>query len=50
MGTARLVAPRTIEVALNDGGTRRLVADKLFLNLGTHATCRPSRASPRRSR
>lgn len=41
MGTARLVAPRTIEVALNDGGTRRLVAGKLFLNLGTHATVPP---------
>lgn len=35
MGTARLVAPRTVEVALNDGGTRTLAAEKLFLNLGT---------------
>ena len=38
MGSARLVAPKTVEVALNDGGTRRLIAGKLFLNLGTHAS------------
>ena len=38
MGAARLVAPKTVEVALNDGGTRLLAAGKLFLNLGTHAT------------
>lgn len=41
MGEARLVAPRTVEVALNDGGTRLLAAEKLFLNLGTHATIPP---------
>ena len=34
---ARVVAPKTVEVALNDGGTRRLIAGKLFLNL-THAS------------
>jgi pyruvate/2-oxoglutarate dehydrogenase complex dihydrolipoamide dehydrogenase (E3) component len=38
MGSARVVAPKTIEVALNEGGTRLLVAGKLFLNLGTHAS------------
>jgi pyruvate/2-oxoglutarate dehydrogenase complex dihydrolipoamide dehydrogenase (E3) component len=38
MGSARVVAPKTVEVALNDGGTRRLIAGKLFLNLGTHAS------------
>ncbi len=38
MGTARVVAPKTVEIALNDGGTRRLVANRLFLNLGTHAS------------
>ena len=38
MGNARLVAPRTVEIALNDGGTRQLAAEKLFLNLGTHAS------------
>ncbi|MHA6692690.1 FAD-dependent oxidoreductase [Devosia sp. A449] len=37
MGDARLVGANTLDVALNDGGTRRLVADKLMLNLGTHA-------------
>ena len=38
MGEAKLVAPRTIEVRLNSGGTRTLFAERLFLNLGTHAT------------
>ncbi|MCU1382587.1 MAG: Dihydrolipoyl dehydrogenase [Acidobacteria bacterium] len=38
LGSARVVAPKTVEVALNDGGTRRLMAGKLFLNLGTHAS------------
>jgi pyruvate/2-oxoglutarate dehydrogenase complex dihydrolipoamide dehydrogenase (E3) component len=37
MGTGRFVAPKTLEVSLNDGGTRTLVGDKVFLNLGTHA-------------
>ena len=37
MGSGRFVAPRTLEVKLNDGGTRVLAADKVFLNLGTHA-------------
>lgn len=41
MGQARLVAPGTVEVALNEGGTRRLAAQKLFLNLGTHASIPP---------
>jgi pyruvate/2-oxoglutarate dehydrogenase complex dihydrolipoamide dehydrogenase (E3) component len=41
MGTAHLVAPKTVDVALNAGGTRRLVAEKLFLNLGTHASIPP---------
>ncbi len=38
MGNARLAARNAVEVALNDGGTRRLIADKLFLNVGTHAS------------
>jgi pyruvate/2-oxoglutarate dehydrogenase complex dihydrolipoamide dehydrogenase (E3) component len=38
MGTARFVAPKTVEVALNDGGTRVLTGDRVALNLGTHAT------------
>jgi pyruvate/2-oxoglutarate dehydrogenase complex dihydrolipoamide dehydrogenase (E3) component len=37
MGSGRFVAPRTLEVQLNDGGTRTLTADRIFLNLGTHA-------------
>jgi len=41
MGAARIVAPLTAEVSLNDGGTRTLVAEKLFLNLGTKASVPP---------
>ena len=37
MGTGRFVAPKTLEVRLNDGGTRVLAGDRLFLNVGTHA-------------
>jgi pyruvate/2-oxoglutarate dehydrogenase complex dihydrolipoamide dehydrogenase (E3) component len=37
MGTGRFVAPRTIEVQLNDGGTRLLTSDQIVLNVGTHA-------------
>jgi pyruvate/2-oxoglutarate dehydrogenase complex dihydrolipoamide dehydrogenase (E3) component len=38
MGTGRFIAPRTIEVSLNDGGTRVLTGDRVVLNLGTQAT------------
>jgi pyruvate/2-oxoglutarate dehydrogenase complex dihydrolipoamide dehydrogenase (E3) component len=37
MGSGRFLAPKTLEVTLNDGGTRVLTADKVFLNVGTHA-------------
>jgi pyruvate/2-oxoglutarate dehydrogenase complex dihydrolipoamide dehydrogenase (E3) component len=37
MGTGRFTAPKTIEVSLNDGGTRVLTGDRVVLNLGTHA-------------
>jgi pyruvate/2-oxoglutarate dehydrogenase complex dihydrolipoamide dehydrogenase (E3) component len=37
MGSGRFIAPKTLEVKLNDGGTRMLAADKIFLNVGTHA-------------
>jgi pyruvate/2-oxoglutarate dehydrogenase complex dihydrolipoamide dehydrogenase (E3) component len=37
MGNGRFVAPKTLEVKLNDGGMRVLAADKIFLNVGTHA-------------
>ena len=37
MGTGRFVAPKTLEVSLNDGGTRTLTGGQIFLDLGTHA-------------
>jgi pyruvate/2-oxoglutarate dehydrogenase complex dihydrolipoamide dehydrogenase (E3) component len=37
MGTGHFVAPKTLEVRLNDGGTRVLAGDQVFLNIGTHA-------------
>ena len=37
MGSGRFVGPRTIEVALNDGGTRVLAGDEIVVNVGTHA-------------
>jgi len=41
MGTGRFVAPKTLEVRLNDGGTRVLSGDRVFLDVGTHATIPP---------
>jgi pyruvate/2-oxoglutarate dehydrogenase complex dihydrolipoamide dehydrogenase (E3) component len=37
MGAARFIAPRTVEVSLREGGTRRLTGERVFLNLGTRA-------------
>ena len=37
MGEGRFVAPRTVEIALNDGGSRRIFADRVFLVLGSRA-------------
>ncbi|WP_025598434.1 mercuric reductase [Burkholderia sp. WSM2230] len=37
MGNGRFVAPRTIEVQLNDGGTRTLSGNQVVVNVGTHA-------------
>jgi len=37
MGSGRFVGRKTIEVALNDGGTRTLSGEQVVLNLGTHA-------------
>jgi pyruvate/2-oxoglutarate dehydrogenase complex dihydrolipoamide dehydrogenase (E3) component len=37
MGTGRFVAPKTVEVSLNDGGTRTLAGGQVFLDVGTHA-------------
>jgi pyruvate/2-oxoglutarate dehydrogenase complex dihydrolipoamide dehydrogenase (E3) component len=36
VGDGRFVAPKTLEVRLNDGGTRVLAGDQVFLNIGTH--------------
>ena len=38
MGAGQFVAPKTLAVRLNDGGTRLLMGDQVFLNVGTHAT------------
>jgi pyruvate/2-oxoglutarate dehydrogenase complex dihydrolipoamide dehydrogenase (E3) component len=38
MGEARFTGERTIEVALADGGSRQVRGERVFLNLGTHAT------------
>jgi pyruvate/2-oxoglutarate dehydrogenase complex dihydrolipoamide dehydrogenase (E3) component len=37
MGTGRFVAPKTLEVSLNDGSARTLTGAQVFLNVGTHA-------------
>jgi pyruvate/2-oxoglutarate dehydrogenase complex dihydrolipoamide dehydrogenase (E3) component len=37
MGRGRFVAPKTLEVSLNEGGMRTLVGAQVFLNVGTHA-------------
>src|SRR5438477_404851 len=38
LGAGRFVTPKTLTVRLNDGGTRVLTGDQVFLNVGTHAT------------
>jgi pyruvate/2-oxoglutarate dehydrogenase complex dihydrolipoamide dehydrogenase (E3) component len=38
LGEGTFVAPRTIHVALRDGGERTLTAGRVFVNVGTHAT------------
>lgn len=37
MGSARFVAPRTVEIELRDGGRRTIVGDRVFLDLGSRA-------------
>lgn len=37
MGSGRLVGPKTIDVALNGGGTRTVSGDRVFINVGTRA-------------
>jgi pyruvate/2-oxoglutarate dehydrogenase complex dihydrolipoamide dehydrogenase (E3) component len=41
-GSGRFVEPKTIEVALSDGGTRRLRGKRVVINVGTHATLAPT--------
>src|SRR2546425_4872631 len=42
MGSGRFVAPKTLEVRLNDGGSRVLAGDQVFLDGGAHATLPPA--------
>src|SRR5262249_27155665 len=37
MGTGRFTGPKTLEVALNDGGTRLLTGKEVVINVGSHA-------------
>jgi pyruvate/2-oxoglutarate dehydrogenase complex dihydrolipoamide dehydrogenase (E3) component len=41
LGEARFVAAKTVEVKLRDGGIRRFVGDRVFLNLGTRPSVPP---------
>src|ERR1700722_10617643 len=38
MGEARFVEPKTVDVILNNGGSRRLRGDRVFLGLGSRAS------------
>jgi pyruvate/2-oxoglutarate dehydrogenase complex dihydrolipoamide dehydrogenase (E3) component len=38
MAEAKFTGPKTIEVKLNEGGTRTIEAERIFLNLGTRAS------------
>jgi pyruvate/2-oxoglutarate dehydrogenase complex dihydrolipoamide dehydrogenase (E3) component len=37
MGNARFIAPRTVEISLNEGGARTILADRVFLALGSRS-------------
>jgi pyruvate/2-oxoglutarate dehydrogenase complex dihydrolipoamide dehydrogenase (E3) component len=37
VGSGRFVAPKTIEVRVDDGRTRVLTGERVFINVGTHA-------------
>lgn len=37
MGNGHFVSPKTIEVALNDGGTRLVTGEEIIVDVGTHA-------------
>src|SRR5260370_12176214 len=38
MGEARFTEPKTVQVTLNSGGTRMLLGERVFINVGTRAT------------
>lgn len=40
-GEARFAGPSTVEVRLKDGGTRRLTAEKIFINTGARSSSPP---------
>jgi pyruvate/2-oxoglutarate dehydrogenase complex dihydrolipoamide dehydrogenase (E3) component len=41
MGSGHFVAPKTLEVRLNAGGTRVLAGERVFINVGTRAAIPP---------
>lgn len=41
IGQARFIAPQTVEVTLNDGGTRQLRGERVILGLGSRARIPP---------
>jgi pyruvate/2-oxoglutarate dehydrogenase complex dihydrolipoamide dehydrogenase (E3) component len=45
MGNGRFVASRTLEVHLNDGGTRVLAGEHVFINVGSNTAIPPSPVS-----
>ena len=45
IGSGNFVAPKTLDVQLNDGGTRRLAGDKVFVDVGSRAAM-PSIPAP----
>ena len=49
MGEARFIEPKTVEVALNGGGSRQLRGERVFLGLGSRAG-NSRRARPGRRR
>jgi pyruvate/2-oxoglutarate dehydrogenase complex dihydrolipoamide dehydrogenase (E3) component len=38
MGSAKFTGPKTLEVSLNEGGTRVIRGEKIVIGIGTHAT------------
>jgi pyruvate/2-oxoglutarate dehydrogenase complex dihydrolipoamide dehydrogenase (E3) component len=41
MGEGQLAGPGRMEVRLNEGGTRLMQSDRIFINVGTHGTIPP---------